>query len=67
MHDLQIVFPWVLFHFLDGIILFKIFIYLAVLGLSCSTWDVHCVMWELSWQHTDSLVVTRGLWGVRAQ
>ena len=61
MHDLQIVFPWVLFHFIYGIVLFKIFIYLAALSLSCSTWDIHCIMQELLLQHADSLVVACGL------
>ena len=30
------------------------FIYLAMLGLSCGIWDLHCVMWNLLLQLTDS-------------
>ena len=33
-----------------------LFIYLAVLGLSCGMWDLHYVMQDLSLQHTSSLV-----------
>ena len=32
-------------------------IYLAVLDLSCGMQELHCIMWDLSLQHTDSLVV----------
>ena len=39
----------------------KIFIYLTVLGLSCSTHDRHCIMWDLSLWHTDPSVVACGL------
>ena len=44
-----------------------LFIYLAVLGLSCGMWDLPCVMRDLSLQHTDSLAVAHGLQGVWAQ
>ena len=37
------------------------FIYLVVSGVSCSTWDLRCIMQDLSLQHTDSVVVARGL------
>ena len=36
--------------------LLLIFIYFVVLGLSCSTQDLCCIMWNLSLWHTDSLV-----------
>ena len=36
-------------------------IYLTASGLSCSTWALHCIMWDLSLQCTDSLVLTCGL------
>ena len=39
----------------------KIFIYLAVLGLSCNMQDLHCIMQDLSLWHTNSLVVACGL------
>ena len=32
-------------------------IYLAGSGLSCKMQDLRCIMWDLSSQHTDSLVV----------
>ena len=32
-----------------------LFLYLAVLGLSCSTQDLRCVMQDLSFQHTESV------------
>ena len=32
-------------------------IYLTALGLSCSTWDIHYVMWDLSLGHVGSVVV----------
>ena len=35
----------------------KLVIYL---GLSCRTQDLHCIMWDLSFQLTDSLVVGCG-------
>ena len=31
---------------------------LAVLGLSCSIWVLHCGMWDLSLQCKDTLVLT---------
>ena len=34
---------------------FHVFVYLVVSGVSCSTWDLHCIMQDLSLQHTDSL------------
>ena len=41
---------------------FKIFTYyLAMLGLSCCPWDLHCPMRDLSLRSTDSLVVAHGL------
>ena len=36
-------------------------IYLAALGLSCGTWDLHCVLEDLPLQCTDSLVVMHRL------
>ena len=36
-------------------------IYLAALGLSCGTWDLHCILEDLSLQCTDSLVVMHRL------
>ena len=36
-------------------------IYLAVSGLSCSTQDLLCTMWDLSLRHTDSLIGARAL------
>ena len=33
------------------------FIYLAVLGLSCYTWDLCCCVWALQLQHTDSVTL----------
>ena len=46
-----------------GFLLFKEYlcIYLAVLGFSCSTWDLCCVTGDLSLQRIDSLVVVQGL------
>ena len=35
--------------------------YLAMLGLSCCPWDLHCAMRDLSLRSTDSLVVAHGL------
>ena len=35
-------------------------IYFAVLNLRCSRQDLHCITWNLSLQHTDSLVVAHG-------
>ena len=35
---------------------FKLFTYLAVLGLSHSTWDLWCLVWGLLFQHVDSVV-----------
>ena len=37
-----------------------LFIYLAALDLSCNTWDLLCILRDVSSQHTDSLAVT--LW-----
>ena len=58
------VFVFTLFHTLVYICYFKIFlkfyifIYLAVLGLSCSKQNLPCVTWgELSLRHLDSLGV----------
>ena len=64
---------WILNHWTTREVPFhplKKFFYLAVLCLSCSTWDLCCVMWDLLLQFTDSLVVARGLsscslWGSR--
>ena len=43
-------------------------IYLAVLCLSCSMRDLHCILWNLLLQLTDSLVVRCRLssWGLQA-
>ena len=38
----------------------NVFIYLAVSGLSCSTWDLHCIMQDLLLGSMDSLVVACG-------
>ena len=43
------------------IFIYFLFIYLAASDLSCSTQDLHCVMWELSFWQMDSLVVAQGL------
>ena len=37
-------------------ILFLKNIYLAGSSLSCSSWVLPCIMWNLAWQCTDSLV-----------
>ena len=34
---------------------FHVFVYLVVSGVNSSTWDLHCIMQDLSLQHTDSL------------
>ena len=49
-------------------VIFLIFVYLAVSGLSCGMQDLHCLMWNLLLQLTDSLVVMCRLssWGVWA-
>jgi len=49
---------------------FLIFIYLAVSGLSCGMQDLHCIMWNLLLQLSDSLVVmcrlsSRGVWALK--
>ena len=36
-------------------------IYLAVLGLSCGLWDVHCIMQDLLLRYKDSPVTVHGL------
>ena len=36
-------------------------VYLPVTGLSCGTWDLRDIMWDLSLHHIDSLVVACGL------
>ena len=38
-----------------------LFIYLAALGLSCGTWELCYVIWDLSLQYMDSLVAACGL------
>ena len=38
-----------------------LFIYLAALGLGCGTQDLHCIMWDISLQGKDPLVVAHGL------
>ena len=38
-----------------------LFVCLAALGLSCNTRHLRCIVWDLSLQHTDSLVVVHGL------
>ena len=43
-----------------SLLFFQIVIYLAVLGLSCGTQDLHCVTQDLSLRCTDSLVVALG-------
>ena len=43
--------PWdrlLFFLFLRNLYLCYLFIYLAASGLSCSTWDLCCMMWDLS-------------------
>ena len=35
----------------------NLFIYLAVSGFSCSTWDFPCIMWDVSLCYTDSRAV----------
>ena len=42
-------------------ILFKTCMYLAASGLSCNTWDLHCIMQDLLFWLSDSLVVVQGL------
>ena len=37
--------------------IFLLFMYLAVSGLGCGTPDLHCVLCDLSFRHTDSLLV----------
>ena len=39
----------------------KLFIYLVLSILNCGTQDLCCVMWDLSWYHTNSLVEVCGL------
>ena len=39
--------------------LFLIFIYVAVSALSCSTWDLHCIIQDLSLLHTESIYGAR--------
>ena len=34
-----------------------LFLYLAALGLSCGSWDPHCVRWGVVLRHRDSLVM----------
>ena len=34
-----------------------LYIYLPALGLSCSMWDLCCLVWDLSLGHMDSLAV----------
>lgn len=41
--------------------LFFLITYLAVLGLNCSTQNLHCIMQDLSRQGTDFLAVAHGL------
>ena len=48
-------------------IFFKIIYYLAAAGLSCGTWDLGCIMQDLSLPCMDSLVVPCGLWSSQAQ
>ena len=43
----------------DGLVC--VFIYLAVLGLGCSTWDLHCIIGDLSFWGMNCLVVAYGL------
>ena len=44
-----------------------LFIYLTASGLSCSSWDLQCIMRDLSERYTDSLVVTHGPQSAQAQ
>ena len=45
---LGVVSPWGwIVHVALLLLYLKIFIYLAVLGLSCAMWDLHCVMQDL--------------------
>ena len=41
--------------------IFKVFLYLAALGLSCGIQDLHCIMQYLSLRCTNSLVAVCGL------
>ena len=48
-------------------IMFKnLFIYLAVSGPGCWTWNLHCIVWNLSLWLMDSLLVTHGLQSAQA-
>ena len=52
-----------------GLTIFLLLIYLAALGLSCGTQDLHCVIWDFSLRHTGSKVAMHGLscsmaWGI---
>ena len=47
--------------------MFYLFVCLAVLALSCGTWDLCCIMWDLLLQHMLSSCDTqsqelRGMW-----
>ena len=45
----------------------RLFIYLAAAGLSCGTWDLCCIMQDLSLLCMYSLVVPHRLWSLQAQ
>ena len=45
----------------QGFFFFLTFIYLAVRGLSCGMWDLHCVKPGLLLRHSNSLVAARGI------
>ena len=42
----------------DGLVCFYLF---GCVGFGCSTWDLHCIVGDLSFWGTDSLVVAYGL------
>ena len=46
---------------------FFFLIYLATLGLSCSIWDLHPVMWDLLLRVMAPLIVVLRLWSTWAQ
>ena len=57
----------ILFLLFIFIYLINLFLFFAVSGLSCDTWDLRCGMWSLLLQHAGfSLVVVHGLQGAWA-
>ena len=49
------------------IFFFFFLIYLATLGLRCSIWDLHPVMWDLLLRVMAPLIVVLRLWSTWAQ